>query len=252
MFFLKKLLQALFLPATLLFMMMVLSLILIVLKKKLGKILLLVTAVIYYLLSVNPVSHLLLRGLENRYPVKETAPQFVKRVVVLGGASLNDFSGLPPSSRLGSSSLARIVEGIRLFQQLEDACLVTSGANLSPKSRYESSCVQMKNLAVSFGINEERILTECSSRDTYEEAKKIKKIVGEEPFLLVTSGYHMPRAIYIFKKMGMNPLPSPSDMKAQGKGGYTFRDFLPAFWVLENSSLALNEYAGLLFYRFLK
>jgi uncharacterized SAM-binding protein YcdF (DUF218 family) len=252
MFFLKKLIQALFLPASFIFILLVLALVLIVLRRKLGKVLLFFTIAIYYLLSITPVSHSLLRGLENRYAVVVAAPDYLQHVVVLGGGDLNSLSGLPPTSRLRPSSLARITEGIRLFNQLEDGYLVTSGGSWSHEGRSGSSCVQMKNLAVSFGVDEQRIISECNSRDTHEEAREIKKILTEEPFLLVTSGYHMRRAMYIFEKLGMNPQAAPCEMKAQSKGKYVFRDYIPAFWVLENSSLALNEYAGLLFYRFLK
>lgn len=252
MYFLKKLIQALFLPASFIFFLLVLALVLIVLRKKLGKALLFFSIAIYYLLSITPISHSLLRGLENKYSVVVAVPDYLQYVVILGGSDLNSLSGLPPTSRLGPSSLARITEGIRLFNQLEDGYLVTSGGNSSYEGRSGSSCVQMKNLAVSFGVDDKRIIPECNSRDTHEEAREIKKILKEEPFLLVTSGYHMRRAMYIFEKLGMNPMAAPCEMKAQSKGKYTFRDFIPAFWVLENSSLALNEYAGLLFYRFLK
>jgi len=252
MFFLKKLIQALFLPASFIFFLLVIALVMIVLRKKLGKILLFFTIAIYYLLSITPVSHSLLRGLENRYTIVVATPDYLQYVVVLGGSDLNSLSGLPPTSRLGPSSLARITEGIQLFNQLEGGYLVTSGGRMSPRGRSGSSCVQMKNLAVSLGVDEKRIIPACNSRDTYEEAREIKKILKEEPFLLVTSGYHMRRAMYIFEKLDMNPLAAPCEMKAQSKGKYTFRDFIPAFWVLENSSLAINEYAGLFFYRFLK
>lgn len=252
MFFVKKLIQALFLPASSLLILLVAALVLIVFRKKLGRILLLIAIAFYYILSIQPVSQSLLRGLENRYAVKETAPEHIKYVVVLGGGALNNFSGLPATSRLDPSSMARILEGIRLFEQTENAYLVTTGGTWFTDEGDGSACVQMKNLAITLGVDEKRILAECSARDTYEEAKGIKKMLAEEPFLLVTSGYHMPRAVYIFKKLGMNPLPAPCGMKAQSRVGYTFRDYIPAFWVLENSSLALNEYAGLIFYRFLR
>ena len=244
--------QAFFLPPSLILLLLVISLILIYLKRRWGKRLLLVTIIIYYFLSISPVSRLLLIGLENKYPFVDVPPQKIKYVVVLDGGIANSQSTLPPTSRLSSSSNARILEGIRLYNQINDGYLMLSGGGSSLFLHKESPCLLLKDMAILLGVEEQRIILECQSRDTYEEAKELKKILGGKPFLLVTSAFHMPRSMYIFKKLGLKAVAAPSDFKAQGKKRYVFFDFLPKISCLMNSSQAINEYFGLVFYRFYK
>jgi len=248
----KKMMQAFFLPPSLILLLLVISLILIYLKRKWGKRLLLVTIIIYYFLSISPVSRLLLIGLENQYPYIDVPPQKIKYVVVLDGGTINSQSTLPPTSRLSSSSNARVLEGIRLYNQIKDGYLVLSGGGSSLFLHKESPCLRLKDMAILLGVEEQRIILECQSRDTYEEAKELKKILGSKPFLLVTSAFHMTRSMYIFKKLGLKAVAAPSDFKAQGQKRYTFFDFVPSSSNLMNSSLAINEYFGLVFYRFYK
>ena len=252
LFFLKKFLQAIFLPPGLILVLLITSVILIYFKKKWGKTLLLITIVFYYSLSITPVSQLLLHGLENRYQTIQSPTNNVKHIVVLGGGTINRFSSLPPTSRLNPSSTARILEGIRLFRQIEDGYLITSGGSTQKKNEEEDSCHQMKNLAVMLGVEENRIIPICDSRDTSEEAKNLEKIIGDKPFFLVTSAFHMQRSILLFKRLGLNPTAAPSDFKAQKKDGSNYSDFLPSPNNFSDSTLAVKEYIGLLFYKLLK
>ena len=251
-YILKKMMQAFFLPPSLILLLLVISLILIYMKRKWGKRLLFVTIIIYYFLSINPVTELLLMSLENKYPFIDVPSQEIKYVVVLDGGIINNQSVLPPTSRLSSSSNARVLEGIRLYNQINDGYLILSGGGSSLFLQEESPCLFMKDMAMLFSVEEQRIVLECQSRDTYEEARELKKILGSKPFLLVTSAFHMPRSMYIFKKLGLKAVAAPSDFIAQGKKRYIFFDFLPKISCLMNSSLAINEYFGLIFYRFHK
>ncbi len=252
LFFIKKFLQALFLPPSLLLILLITSFILILLKKKWGKILLLITIIFYYSLSITPVSQLLLHGLESKYQTIQSPTNEAKHIVVLGGGTINRFSSLPPSSRLNPSSTARILEGIRLFRQIEDGYLITSGGNRRQKTKEEDSCHQMKYLAIMLGVEEDRIIPICDSRDTSEEAKNLEKIIGDKPFFLVTSAFHMQRSILLFKRLGLNPIAAPGDFKAQRKEGNKYYDFLPSPNNLLNSTLAVKEYFGLVFYNLFK
>jgi uncharacterized SAM-binding protein YcdF (DUF218 family) len=252
LFFIKKFLQAFFLPPGLIYLLFFLSLILIILKKKWGKRLLVFTLVLFFLLSIMPVSNLLLKTLENKYPPLLTPPKDIKYIVVLGGGALNRDTQLPSTSRLSPSSTARLLEGIRLFNQLEDAVLVTSGGNSRNIPIQQLTCSQMKELAVLMGIQKDKILPLCDSRDTYEEAKNIQQLLGEQSFLLVTSAFHIPRAMFILNKIGLNPIPAPANFMGQSKYNYSYSPFLPAAIYFTYSSSAIREHIGQIFYRFLK
>ncbi len=252
LFFIKKFLQTLFLPPTLIYLLFFLSLILIFMKKKLGKKLLVFTLVLFYLLSIMPVSNLLLRTLENKYPPLLIPPNDIKYVVVLGGGAINRDTLLPSTSRLSSSSTARLLEGIRLFDQLEEAVLITSGGNSKAHPIEGFTCFQMKELAVLMGVEEEKVMLLCDARDTYEEAKNIQETLGDKSFLLVTSALHLPRAMFFFNKIGLNPIPAPADFKGQSKYNYSYSPFVPSAGHFSDSSSAIKEFIGQIFYRFLK
>jgi uncharacterized SAM-binding protein YcdF (DUF218 family) len=85
-------------------------------------------------------------------------------------------------------------------------------------------------------------------KDTEEEAAAIARIVGKEPFLLVTSAVHMPRAVGLFKRHGANPIPSPADYRTAKGPGIAPADFFPDSYYLETATRAWHEYLGMLWY----
>jgi len=90
---------------------------------------------------------------------------------------------------------------------------------------------------------------EDKSRNTFESVKNIKEILGDEPFFLVTSAYHMERSLREFEKVGTNPIPAPTDFKIKTEQ-YTALDWFPDPQNLRNSNLAVHEYFGIVFYKF--
>lgn len=251
-FIIKKILQIIVSPTSVIFLILIASIILISLKKKWGKRLLILAVALYYLLAIGPTSDFLISRLENSFSPVEIPPPGIRHVVVLGGGTTNFFSKLPATSRLTPSSMARILEGVRLFRYIENGVLIASGGGLRKYPPEQYSCEQMKRLANELGVDNLNITTECESRDTYEEAKEIKQMLKEEPFILVTSAFHMPRSIYIFKKIGLKAVAAPCDFKAQSRVGYHLSDFWPKPQNLHDSSLAIKEYVGRLAYCFYK
>ncbi len=67
----------------------------------------------------------------------------------------------------------------------------------------------MRDLAVALRVPQSEIQMEIESRDTKDQALKIKELVDNQPFLLVTSAYHMPRAVALFEHQGLKPKPVP-------------------------------------------
>ena len=101
----------------------------------------------------------------------------------------------------------------------------------------------MCNLAFELGISKDDIILETASMSTFDEARFIKPIVKSERFLLVTSASHMPRAMALFKKLGMNPIPAPTGhlIKYYGKAFSIF----PGTENLLNSDALICEYLAL-------
>ena len=53
--------------------------------------------------------------------------------------------------------------------------------------------------------------------DTAEEASSVAALVGKSPFILVTSAYHMPRSVGLFRKAGFDVEPYPVDWHLGGR-----------------------------------
>ena len=253
MFILKKIISAFLSPLLISFLLSFLGLYLLwfTTKQKAGKILVLVGLVILTLFSYGIISNRLLRPLERRYEafeirsssvVSETEDESTIRfVVVLGGGHTSD-PELPLISQIGKDSLIRLIEGIRIYRKYPGAKLILSGgAVFDPVSEAEI----MARVAREMGVPERDIILESKSQDTRDEALFIKPIVGNEPFVLVTSASHIPRSMALFKKLGMNPIPSPIGHSVKDRQGLSPSFFFPGSGSIRNAELAIHEYLGM-------
>jgi len=221
-------------------------------KSKIGKYLLISGLILYYLFSITPVSNFLLKNLENQYLPLQKCDVSVDTIVVLTGGTRNLFSEFfPITSRLSTSSVFRLLEAIRLYYLLDKPKIIISGGSGNPFLPNLQTAKIMADLAIALRIPKNKLIWEVKSRDTYESAKEIKKLIRNKPFILVTSAYHMPRSRFIFKKLGMDPIPAPADYLGQDKK-YSFFDFIPRPLRLWKSDLAFHEYLGVIWYKLIK
>lgn len=191
--------------------------------------------------SVFPAT--LLNSLENTYSPVTQLPKNVSEIVVLGGGVRSD-TNAPPNTQLSSASLSRLIEGIRLYrlyhQNNTNEKLILSGGRVFGMP---AEAGIMQNIAVILGVQPKDIELEAGSRDTYEEAQYLKTQLGQHPFLLVTSAYHMPRAVGIFKKAGLQPIAAPTQYFGD-KSRHTFKYYIPNSNYLIMSDIAIHEYLG--------
>jgi len=190
--------------------------------------------------SYGPVSDALLKPLENKYLGLLNTPVNIDYILVLGNGHKTD-ECLPITAELDPTAVIRLSEGIRHYNRLGDAKLVVSGyAGL-----YDENChAQMqKRLAIALGVDRGDIVTFDDPQDTQQEAEAMKKLVGSRKFILVTTASHMPRAIGIFKKLGLNPIAAPTDYHARGTSEWLH---MPRGDALRGSDIAFHEYYGLI------
>lgn len=164
-------------------------------------------------------------------------------VVVLGsGHSDNDhFSSV---NKLCESAHARLLEAVRLLRLLPDAKLVTTGSSSTGAGRPSHAAVAVQ-AAVSLGFDPARAITVTDVLDTEDECAEVKKIVGDAPFVLVTSAWHMPRAMRLMHRAGLHPLAGPSDYGARQPAPTSWRDALWDVESLTRSTRAVHEAYGL-------
>ena len=230
--------------------LLVLGLLLLLLKRfeRTAKGLIAAGVVLLAVMSISPVATMLAHPLESRYlPIQSVkAVKDFRYVVVLGGDITAD-PRLPANSQLGPTSLSRLVEGIRLQKGTRARLILSGGAVFESFSSAEIYARVAEKLGV---LRSEMILVD-TPKDTAEEAEQISRIVGDEPFLLVTSAVHTPRAVALFKKQGANPVPSPADYRTtKGRASAPWGHF-PSAENLETVRNAWHEYLGMIWGRFI-
>ena len=211
-------------------------------KEKIGKLVVSIGVVLLAILSYGSVSDVLLRPLEYKYPpvLNLDGIQNVKWVVVLGGGHNSD-PKLPATSQLSDASLARLVEGFRFHNILPGSKLVLSGG-----SGFEQvpNADVLAEVALAIGMDKRDLILESVSRDTEDEAKLLEKILGHDRFVLVTSAAHMPRAVALFERLGMEPIPAPTDFWVKKRQGLSPGMFFPSTDGLRKAERAFYEYMG--------
>jgi uncharacterized SAM-binding protein YcdF (DUF218 family) len=253
LFGLKKFIAFWLMPLPFCFAMMIIGLILTRWTKRarLGRALLITGLALLMLFSNKFVSRWLIRPMEQRYP---PMPEFAagaplpaelagcRFVVVLGSGN-----GLGPGSAnnlLSTSALSRIVEGVRILRVLPGAKLIVTGP--ADVTKGPTHAELLARAAESLGISRDRIIKTESGRDTEEEAQAVRQLADTNRVALVTSGWHLPRAIALFRSVGLDPLPCPSDLTSHAEDSVHLEDFCWEIESLERSTWAMRERIGYL------
>ncbi len=239
MFLLKKIISQLFMPIPLTVLLLVVALFFIRRQWRV-KLLMIVAIGLLVVLCSRWGSLQLTVPLESQYPVNNTPITQPCVVMVLGSGHDSSVSN-NAVQQLSSTALARLTEGVRQLHLGEDCRLVVSGwsgADPLPHAQV------MTAAAASLGVDKSNIIQFPQAMDTLEEAQLLKQMIGAQPFRLVTSATHMPRAMMIFEHLGMNPQAAPGDFVTLM--GYWWR--LDA-WNLYVSQKAIHEYVGQLWLR---
>jgi uncharacterized SAM-binding protein YcdF (DUF218 family) len=253
MFIIKKLLSAFLTPMPICLLLLALGLALLWFSRRqhAAKVLLSVGAGLLALLSYGGVSQLMVAPLEGYRPLlvpgfpdaRDARARQARWIVVLGGGHTLA-PGLPPTSQLHPNTLARLVEGVRLKRQIAGARLITSGGFGSDGVPHAQVVARAAEI---LGLTRDEIVLAPNTFDTVDEARFIHALVGADPFILVSSASHLPRAVRLFRKQGMSPLPSPADFVSLDTPGVTIGSFFPSAGSLAAIEHASHEYLGILF-----
>jgi len=247
MFLLKKIVAALLYPLPICLLLLCVGVLLLWRGKnpRWGRRLTTAGIVLLLLFSWAPLPGLAVRTLENDYEAFSPAQHpgvAVPWVVVLAGG-VRDAPAWPPNDQLTAASLARLVEGVRVLQFYPEARLLLVGGgyfNDTPEA------VAMQGVASFLGVDSARVSLESESIDTAGQAVRVREIVGEDALVLVTSAVHLPRAMALFRKQGMNPLPAPTQHLVRPEAQLMLSFFFPSAGNLGNLKAAWHEYLGLL------
>jgi uncharacterized SAM-binding protein YcdF (DUF218 family) len=201
-------------------------------------------------LSISPVSDALIRGLESKYSIPGNVKGDV--IILLGHGVFNEAPDLTGLGAPSGSYLTRIVTAVRLQKRLDIPVIVSGDEGLEDNA--EDKAVKdhiVKRFLVDLGVPAKKIIVEDNSRDTFENVKFTKEICDRSSFtnpVLVTSAYHLKRAVMTFDKVGLKVLPFPAGFESWEGKEYKWQSYLPGDF--STASIAVKEYLGLVFYSF--
>jgi uncharacterized SAM-binding protein YcdF (DUF218 family) len=219
-------------------------------RLRLGRGLALICIGALFLAAVAPIGLLLLRPIELRFPPPpaDLAPPY--GILILGGAVAEEFSDAHGQMTFADGA-ARLTEAAILARRFPEARIVYTGGSASFFEEISTEAEHAKKLLVTLGVDPQRITLETHSRNTDENARLTAAIVAPQPdqsWLLVTSAWHIPRAMGLFRKAGFNVIAYPVDYHAYGDS----RDFRfnhdPARG-LQLFEMGVHEWIGLIAYR---
>ena len=210
----------------------------------------LVAAAIVLLLAFGllPLGKLLMAPLEERFPPWDAARGAPDGIVVLGGAVEPEVADRPYSGL--NEAAERITAIAEIAREYPAAKILYSGGNSRLAFRGGTEAQVARSLFKSFGIPESRLILEDRSRTTAENAAFSRRVAVPKPgerWLLVTSAYHMPRAVGAFRRAGFPVEACPVDYRTPGPGELWF-PFASVTAGLRRTDIATREWFGLVTY----
>ena len=247
---LSKTLGVMLLPTNLLMVLGLIGVLLLVSRfAAFGRTLLVVSVVLLAICGFSPLGNILLYPLEQRFPPWNPARGDPDGIVVLGGPIDADLS-VAHDTPVIRSAPDRIIAAAILAHRYPNARIIFSGGspNLIANDAREADFAG--EVFQNLGIDKSRLTMERRSRNTFENAEFSKAIAAPKPgerWLLVTSAFHMPRSVGVFRKAGFAVEPYPVDWRVGDRDDlWSFTNFAADGW--GRSDTALREWLGLVAY----
>jgi uncharacterized SAM-binding protein YcdF (DUF218 family) len=249
LFLVSKVLWLLVAPSTLLLVLALLGLLLLFRhRRRTGLACLSVSLGALALIAILPVGDAMLAPLEDRFPEVTAPPPDVTGIIVLGGAIETDLSAARGMPSLNAAA-ERMTSLVSLARRYPKARLAFTGGNGELIHAPMTEATVARDLFTQLGLDQSRIVYESRSRTTYENAVLLKAMLDPRPdqvWLLVTSAWHMPRSVGLFRHAGWTVLPYPVGYKTAPTLMTEIRGSLPDR--LGMVDLATHEWVGLVAY----
>lgn len=206
-------------------------------------------AVVLYVFSIEPTANAIIRSLESPLPPARTRKpeQLYDAVVVLGGMT-DDRAALASGLPSYNGASERMHAAFEILHDRQAKTMILSGGSMFPESPSEAELLRRQ--LSRWGAELGPVVVEGQSRNTKENAQYSAKILRERgavSVLLVTSAFHMNRALACFEAEGIQADGYPVDFRgydpAKSSGS-----LLPRSGALFDSTWALHEHVGRLVY----
>jgi len=188
--------------------------------------------------------------LESQYkPLLDPRTMGKYDAIVVLTSSIVPAEGLIPFTSLDHAMSRRCEEALRLYQ-IQPRPIIVSGGHVNPLTPDRNENQIPRDYLAKWGVPKEHLIGEANSRDTFESAVQVQKILkqkGWKRYLLVTSAEHMPRSMLVFSAKAPEPIPAPGDFTI-AKWQLGPNEFYPNINVARGIYYSLHEYLGLLNY----
>mgnify|MGYP000187572334 FL=1 len=164
---------------------------------------------------------------------------------MLGGGAIN-VADIDGEGQVSGYVANRMITVMRLQKEL-DIPIILSGGKVFEDTGREADIE--KRIFEGMGINSQDLILENQSRNTVENVQNSKVIMEEYNFtkpLVITSGFHLPRAMEIFAREGIEATPYVADYQMSDELVFSIFNFLPNNGSLNTSCMAIREYLGIL------
>lgn len=168
--------------------------------------------------GLSPLGDALIRPLESRFPRTEIDGTGIAGIIVLGGGEDSRAAHSPQLAPLNEAA-ERYTEAVALARRLPEARIIFTGGSGMLVTTGPQEADVAGRLFEALGVPKERLTLESQSRDTYENARFTARLADPKPgerWLLVTSAWHMPRAMGCFRQAGFAVEPWPVDYRTSG------------------------------------
>ncbi len=254
-FYLYKIIQALLLPPALLLEAIIISLVL--LKRghiQAAKKFLIVIALGYYVLSINAGASLLRASLERGITQGDIPTSEIEAIVILGGGALSPNEG-SESVELGEVSRERLEHGMNVYREHNGSLpILYSGGSGDPSVPVSYEAQSAQAIAEFQGITKSRFFIESASRTTAENATAVRAWLKhqfpqetEPTIILITSSWHMRRAMAVLSAQGIRVEPSPV-INITTTSERSIVDFIPSERAFTQSTQSMHEWMGIVGY----
>lgn len=195
-------------------------------------------------------SEALVRALESRHPQPAAIDLRQQVGIVVMGGALSSPELWHSHRQVGLNAQAeRMTEAVALMRQYPHLRLLFTGGIATVSVVGATEAERARVFFEAMGVDPARVVYESQSRNTYENALYSARLPGvdqRQSWLLLTSAFHMPRSMGVFRKVGWNVTPWPVDYRTVAHDSWF--DFSlhagPGFW-----NLALHEWLGIAAYR---
>ncbi|WP_062010966.1 YdcF family protein [Aureimonas sp. AU4] len=214
-----------------------------------GATLLVSASVILLVISVSPLGILMMSVLENRFP-RPDLPERITGIVVLGGSFDTKIARTRNLPELNEAA-DRVTTVLTLARRYPEARVIFTGGSAAMLEEDIAETDIAREIFPDLGLEPSRLELEDQARNTEENARYSRAMAHPKPgdtWLLVTSAYHMPRAVGCFRQAGFEVLPYPTDYQTPG-GSAAFSPSTATIRNLEKVHFAIREYLGLAAYR---